>query len=243
MKVLFIVFVLFFHTTIQAQQQLVQGYLKDSITHLTISGGTVTNAATKKNVVADANGFFAITAAPNELMYAFAKGYKYDTLRYSMLFTDTLTLYLAPAENMLENVTVTAGYNRYQLDSINRRAAFEKVRGQQLPLFVKNRTSGFGLVLNLDRIFKKKYKGQGKAEQSFNNMEQAAYVNFRFSPQFVAIYTGLKGAELLKFIDVYKPSYIWLRQHPLREQVVSYLSDKLKDYRKKTNQQAANKAF
>jgi len=84
------------------------------------------------------------------------------------------------------------------------------------------------LVINLDRLFKSKYKHQKKAEQSFNETEKMEYVDYRFSPQLVAFYTGLKGDALLDFMKRYKPSYEWLRQHPYREQLIYYISNKLK---------------
>jgi len=120
----------------QAQRQVVSGYLKDSLTHLPIAGGSITNTTIKQTVRSDKNGFFHIAAAPNDLIYAFAKDYQYDTLRYSILFTDTIIIYLPPSAQMLENVTVTAGYQKYKMDSLERREAFEQLRGNDCLLLL-----------------------------------------------------------------------------------------------------------
>ena len=47
----------------------------------------------------------------------------------------------------------------------------------------------------------------------------------------VAQYTGLKGDALRDFMYRYTPSYQWLREHPTNEEVVYYISEKLKLYK------------
>lgn len=211
-------------------QPTISGFLRDSVTHYPVVNGTVSNPGRHLKVQTDANGFFRIAVKPNELLYAVASGYRYDTLRYSMLFSDTLTIYLAPT-GMLEGVTVRSGYSRYQLDSLERRKNFELAYGRA-PQAVSSATSGgFGLSLSLDRFFKKKYRNLKKEEVQYKRNEEIAYVQSRFSPQQVAAATGLKGEELRQFLYRYTPTYTWLRQHPTQEELVYYLSDKLKLFR------------
>lgn len=153
-----------FHAS--GQQAWVSGYVRDSITHFPIKS-TITNSATRSKVQTDVNGLFRIRLAPNDLIYIAAPSYHYDTLRYSILFGDTLTIYLSPSGNILPGVTVQSQYNKYQLDSIERRAAFEQMQGQTLNAIASNRSSGFGLTLNLDRFTKKKYRNKKKEEKRF----------------------------------------------------------------------------
>ncbi len=215
-------------SNVNAQARVMNGYLLDSITHFSIANGTVTNATSKKSVHSNEKGFFRLEAAPNDFIYAFAKSYRYDTLVYSLIFNDTITLYLPPLGNILPNVTVTAKYNKYQIDSIERRTAFEQLRGTRMKTFSTSHPSGFGLTFNLDKIFQKKYKNQKRQEHLFGVTEQMAYTDYRFSPHIVAYYTGLKGDELKNFLHRYTPSYTWLRQHPSNEDVMYYLNEKLK---------------
>lgn len=232
-KALFFLFsFLFCYIRVSAQQKVLSGYIKDSSTHLPIAGATLSKPADKKKVQTDANGFFRLPVSPDDLLYAIAVHYRYDTLRYSVLFQDTITIYLAPV-NVLETVTIETGYRKYQMDSIERRQEFEKARGQTLNTVDGSSSKPyFGLTLNLDRIFKKKYRNKKKDEESFTRLEQHAYVKYRFSPQLVAFYTGLKGDALAKFMQLYTPSYDWLRQHLLKEQLLDYLGEKLTDFRK-----------
>jgi len=214
-----------------AQRRQVVGFLKDSLTDFTIPEGTITNATTKTEVKTDGNGFFRLQVAPKDFIYAVAKAYHYDTLNYSYIFTDTITIYLSPVGNILPNVTVSSEYNKYQLDSIRRKEDFEKLQGTPLRTLSHDHPSGFGLTFNLDPVFKSKYRDRKKQEQIFDNSEKMAYVNYRFSAHIVAYYTRLKGNALSKFLNLYTPAYGWLRQHTSNEEVMLYINDKLKEYR------------
>lgn len=231
-RVFFIIIpLLFFGTSAKAQPKVLNGYLRDSITHFPIRGGTLTNATSGKRVMSNEKGFFRLEVANNDVLYAVANAYRFDTLTYSPLFADTVVIYLSPTGAVLPNVTVTTQYNKYQLDSIERKRAFEANRGQVLPTVASSPSSGFGLTINLDRFFKKKYRDQKRQEHTFRKSEQAAYIQYRFPPELVAYYTGLKGEELRTFMLRYMPSYEWLRQHPTKEEVMYYLNEKIKAYR------------
>ncbi|HEX8357825.1 MAG TPA: hypothetical protein VF610_10450 [Segetibacter sp.] len=215
--------------TISAQQITVHGYLKDSITHFPIYNGTITNVNSGKKIATDAKGYFRIQAAPNDFFYILARSYNYDTLTYSFLYTDTITVYLTPSANLLPSVTVTAQYSRYQYDSIERRSAFEAGMGKPMTTLSSPNSGGFGVALNLDKFFKKKYKNRKRSEDLFDSLEESAYVDHRFSPHLVAQYTGFKADTLQAFITQNTPTYSWLRQHPSNEDVLYYINDKLKD--------------
>lgn len=215
---------------IQAQQRSITGYLLDSLTHLPIVNGTITNGTTRTSVNSNEKGFFHLQAAPNDFIYAVATSYHYDTLIYSYIFTDTITIYLSPAGNILPNVTVTAKYTKYQLDSIERRTSFEQSMGKPMKTLSNDHPSGFGLTFSLDKLYDKKYKNRKRGERNFEVREKMVYVDYRFSPHIVAFYTGLKGDTLQNFLNKYTPDYNWLRRHPSNEDVMFYINDKLKAY-------------
>lgn len=230
-SLLFLICLVFSAGQSRAQTIALNGYIKDSLTQLPLFGATLSNSTKAQKVATDSRGFFRIMVSPNDLLYALATGYRYDTLRYSILFQDTVTLFLPPL-NVLQTVTIETGYQKYQMDSLQRRKEFEEDRGQQLSAIDRSKyKQTFGLTLNLDRLFKRKYKGGRQAEDVFNSIERDAYVRFRFPPQAVSFYTGLKGDALLAFMRQYTPSYEWLRAHPLREQLIDYLSQRLQTYR------------
>lgn len=153
---------------IHAQQRVIKGFLLDSITHFAIVNGTVTNATATKTVHTNEKGFFSLPVALNDFIYATAKSYHYDTLVYSYIFTDTITIYLSPSGNILPTVTVTSKYSKYQLDSIERKTSFEQDMGKPMKTLSNDHPSGFGLTLNLDKLFKKKYRNRQRDEQMFD---------------------------------------------------------------------------
>lgn len=225
-----ILYLVVFSTTASAQQQWLRGFIKDSSTAFPVGYARVTNSNSKKTTTADGSGFFSILAAPNDVLYVQAKGYRYDTLQYAYLFADSITLFLSPSDAFLPNVTVTSTRNQYQIDSIERRTTFEQMRGQPLNTVAKQH-EGFGLTINLDRLFKKKYSNKKRQEKMFEKSEEMAYINYRFSPRLVAYYTGLKAEALREFMYRYTPSAEWLRDHPTNTEVVYYINEKLKAYK------------
>jgi len=222
-----------------AQQGILKGYLRDSITHYPIRNGTIINGNTLKQAKSDATGFFHIEAATNDRIYIQAPEYDYDTLLYSPFFVDTLSIYLSPSGSILPGVTVRAAYTKYQLDSMERRRDFDTMRGTVVPILGKAPPNGFGLNINLDRLYKKRQRQKARAEELFEKTEKRLYVDYRFSPQMVAYYTGLKGDALRLFMYRYTPSYQWLRQHTSQQEVLLYINDKLKLF--KATQRSENK--
>jgi hypothetical protein len=215
-----------------AQSYFISGYLRDSVTHFPISGGTIKNNTSNKSIRTNERGFFRLAAAPNDLIYAIAPAYAFDTLRYSSMFADTITIFLSPSTPLLPNVTVTAGYTKYQLDSAERSAEFLENRGTKLRTVSRPNSEAFGVGINLDRFFKKRERDKKKYAQLYQKIEEQAYVDYRFSPQLVAFYTGLKEEQLRSFLYQYTPTYKWLRQHPANEDVLFYINEKLKLFKK-----------
>ncbi len=216
-----------------SQTITVSGWLKDSITHFPIGNGSLLNESSRTLVKTDARGMFTLKLSPGDLLMASAPDHHSDTLRYSFLSTDTVTIFLAPTGDILPNVTVSSRYNKYQLDSIDRRSTFELMRGNELSTISKTRHEGFGIVLNLDWFTKSKYKDKRRQEKSFENTERFAYTNYRYPAIMVSYYTGLKGDTLRQFLYENTPSYQWLREHPSNEEVIYYINDRLKLYHQK----------
>lgn len=219
----------------QAQTGIIKGYLRDSITHYPIQNGSVINQRTQKKVTTNDNGFFFLEATSGDRLYLQAPDYTFDTLDYAPFFKDTLTVFLSPAGSILPGVTVRANYTKYQLDSMRRKEDFDTIRGNVAPAVGSHAPDGFGATISMDRVWNKKAKDKVKAEKQFNKTEEQLYVDYRFSPQMVSYYTGLKGDALRDFMGRYTPSYTWLRKHQSQQDVLLYINDKLKLFKKGAN--------
>ena len=215
----------------EAQRKSINGLVRDSITLLPIPGVTITNGTTQKSVETNETGFFHLDASVNDYIYALAENYNYDSLTFSYIFSDTISILLSPKGSILPNVIVKGKYNKYQLDSMDRITRFIQSNGRRMPTLSDSHPSGFGLTFNLDKVFKKQYRERGQNEKAFNRMERQSYVDYRFSPYLVNSYTSLKGDALSLFISKYTPTYEWLRRNTTNEDVMYYINEKLKDYR------------
>jgi len=228
---LFAALALCFAYAAQAQAKYKVGYVKDSATSDPIGGVLVTNQDNHQLVHTDDKGFFRIQAGIHEILFFDKENYHFDTLRFTpMTTTDTVVIMLARLPNVLAGVTVTArGLTKYQQDSIKRRLDFESVAGPKSKTIAKS-NSGAGVAINLDPLLKKNDKSKRKAYNTYDEIERTNYVDYRFSRDLVAGYTGLKGDALSDFIEKYRPSYDWLRKHTADDDVFYYVNEKLKEY-------------
>jgi hypothetical protein len=132
--------------------QELRGFLKDSATHLKLRSVRISNTRTNKPVYSNSDGFFSINANPNDTIFIRLDGYVTRKLIYSLLFNDTIQLFLSPQSKLLPGVSVSSRYNQYQQDSMIRKRDFEQMRGGRLSTV--SRAQGFGVAINLDRVFK-----------------------------------------------------------------------------------------
>ncbi|HVX52722.1 MAG TPA: hypothetical protein VHB48_21350 [Chitinophagaceae bacterium] len=215
-----------------AQSKYKVGFVRDSLTLQPLKGVLVTNENNHKLTHTDDKGFFRIEAYNKHILFFDKENYHFDTLRYNLMTDDTVTIYLVQLPNILAGVTVTArGLTKYQQDSIKRRMDFESVAGPK-PSVVSKSNSGAGVGINLDPLLKKSDKSKRKAYATFDEIEKTNYIDYRFSRDLVAGYTGLRGDDLDNFVDKYRPTYEWLRAHTGEDEVFFYVNEKLKEFNK-----------
>ncbi len=217
-------------------QSVVRGRAIDRSTSNIISLATVTNLNKGKSVVSSYSGRFTIVAEIGNLLVTSFAGYDFDTIRVTPeMMNDTITIRMKMLSTMLPMVTITGNskYSSYQLDSMERRVQhaglLTKANLKAIDGPVEG--SGFGISFSLDR-YSKREKQKRKAKELFEMMEEEAYINYRFGDKKITQYTGLKEEGLVEFINLYRPKYDWLRKHPIEEDVVDYINNKLRAYRK-----------
>ena len=216
--------------TAPAQRQAKVGFIKDSATQRPLANVLVTNESSHELTHTDEKGLFHINARDKDIVFFDAQDYRFDTLRYGFMITDTVTIFLVHLPNVLAGVTVTArGLTKYQQDSVKRRIDFESVAGHKTNT-VSQSNSGAGVGINLDPLLKKSDKSKRKAYKTFDEIEKTNYIEFRFSRDLVAGYTGLRDDSLTKFIEKYRPTYQWMRDHPTDDDMFYYINDKLKEF-------------
>jgi hypothetical protein len=226
---LLVVILLSFSTQLHAQVWI-NGHLRDKL-----SGGPIANGEIKSslsNVLTDSNGFFRIQVTEGDIISAKKGGYRFNTVHFSFHSSDTsFTISMEPLGSVMKTVTVKTSYSAYQVDSMRRRMAFDE--GRSKTTFIsKQPHPGFGLVFNLDRVTKSNDKHLKKQREIFVKTEQWAYIRSRFSDSIVRYYTGLTGDSLHLFMKQYTPSYEWLTGHPSKIEIIYYINDRIKHFRK-----------
>ncbi len=214
---------------------MVWGYLKDSITREPIVLASITNLNRKHTVMTNNAGRFKIELHENEVLAFAAVGYYFDTVQFhkAIFHKDTLQLHLSPLYKALANVTVTShSLHTYSRDSMARRKEFLQDIGEHTLPAVSSANSGAGVALNIDR-FSKREKNKRKSMAFFETAEREAYIDYRIPAAIVTKYSGLKEDDLEAFMQLYRPSYEWLRKHSTEEDIKYYINEKLKQFNKK----------
>ena len=218
-----------------AQKKSILGIVTDSFDNQRISMAGVRNIYSGATVLSRRDGTFNIDVSPGTIIAVTANGYYTDTLRISdSLFTSgSILIRLHPLASTLEDVTVTANYNYYQLDSIERRRHFLQTVGENIIPAVGRPSSDkdFGVAISLDHLGKKE-KNKRKARSLFDITEEEAYINFRWNEAVVSKYTQFNNDELFAFMQKARPSYEWLRGHESEEDLLYYINNQLKKYKK-----------
>lgn len=205
--------------------------IKDSLTKEPVYFASITNLNNKKTVLSNEKGIFSIPAKAGDLLSIASISYSFDTIKVTaaLLQQPEYVIHLHPLSNLLNEVTVKAhpGYSVYQLDSIHRRKDFFSTTTDYTIPTVSNGNSGVGMGINIDHFFGPD-KRKREAIKLFNRMEEEHYINYRFNPTVLKQYVTLPPDSLLLFMETYRPSYKWLRQHPSRQDLIYYINDKLK---------------
>jgi hypothetical protein len=225
---------IFMVLTISAQPyRTIKGHLTDSATREPIALASVKNNTSGVTVMTNSKGYFSLPIAAGQLLSFAAVGYHFDTVYYTgtLLLKDTLELQLsALVISSLGNVTVSSrGWSRYQIDSLQRQQDFFQAMGRSPLPTLSQSNSGAGIALNIDR-FSKREKRKRNAIRFFDDYEKEAYINYRYTPEMVTKYTGLKDEKLQEFMGKSRPSWEWLRKHPSETDMAYYINEQLKKY-------------
>lgn len=220
---------------LQAQKKLLRGVVTDSVTMQPVSMAGIRNINSGNTALTRRDGSFNIDVSKGQIIAITSNGFYTDTLTVtdSILSSLELAVKLKPLPSTLQDVTISATYNQYQLDSMTRRRYFLQTVGEKKidPVSRPNDDKNFGIALNLDH-FSKQEKNKREARSLFEITEQEAYINYRWNQDLVMKYTSFRDEELANFMQKARPSYDWLRKHENEEDLLYYINSQLKKYKK-----------
>ncbi len=85
--------------------------------------------------------------------------------------------------------------------------------------------------MGLKTVFSGESKQKRQLKERLTKNERKDFIDYSFPAEWVEKLTGLHGDSLRLFMYHYRPSYSFCRKTS-REDMVVYISDKLKEFRK-----------
>jgi hypothetical protein len=222
----------FLFTDSIGQSRQLTGIVTDKGSLQPVVSASIRNINTGKTALSRMQGQFGLPGSKGDILAFSATGFYTDTLTLtdSVLSLEKILIGLRPLLSTLPNVTVSANYSAYQLDSIARRKEFLSSIGEaRIPTVGRTNELGFGVALNLDR-FSKREKRKRHARDLFDLTEEEAYINYRWNDTLVYKYTKFAGDKLSDFMLQYRPEWVWLRKHPSEEDLLYYINRSLKKF-------------
>ena len=204
-----------------------------------IAGVTVQNFSWHKFNMSDIGGNYKIPAREGDTLLFSSTSYFPDTLVVSFFMLNTaFDFSLKPHVKALPSITVNKG-NNYQLDSLERRDYYKDFYKGPFPKLLTGNgnapTDGFGITLSPLSFFSAKEKQRRKLKKHLAEQERDFYIDTKFTQEYVARLTRLRGDSLRNFMWMYRPSYKFCRKANL-EDMVRYINDNFKLFMKKENQ-------
>lgn len=167
--------------------------------------------------ITDSTGDYHINASENDSISFFYNGK--STIKFpvkSMVnytaFDISLQVKVKQKYKLMSPVTVFT--NSYLQDSMQNREEYSQVFGNSKSGFRSTYEPGGAAGVDVDALIGMFQFRKNKQRLAFQNrlvdQEEENYIDYRFSPRTVTRVTGLKGEELKKYRQLYRPSYFFV---------------------------------
>jgi hypothetical protein len=214
-------------------QTTLRGKVMDSKSDVPLEGATIFNTTQGIFKKAGQNGMFSIRALENDVLIVSSAGYRADTVKLSQDIIVT-GLYIGLQASLVSLDTVTVTQRTYSEDSLLRRMEYAHLLDRPVKDIRGGNDAqyGFGVSVSPITYFSRKEKDKRRFRKQYEQYEQDAYIDYRFSPSYVHRVTGLAGEELQRFMKHYRPSYKALRSM-VQEDLLLYINDSLKRFKRR----------
>lgn len=209
-----LVLLIVFGASVQAQTYLIKGVVYDSSRNFPLELVSVM-ASSGTGTVTNAEGYYEIRVTEKDSIwfsYLNKPTVKFPVLKISNPMQFDISLQVSVP--VLKEVKVFP--RNYKLDSIRNRQEYAKVFNYQKPgLKLVTPQYGAGVGFDLDELINVFRFRRNKSMLSFQQRllleEQEKFIDYRFNKALVRRLTYLEGAELDRFMQVYRPSYLFTK--------------------------------
>ncbi|MCC7028970.1 MAG: carboxypeptidase-like regulatory domain-containing protein [Chitinophagaceae bacterium] len=205
MKKLFILFLLFFSVSVNAQV-LYKGFVYDSVSKATMRMVRVENITTHEGTYTNNVGYFEVDAKDGDYIEFSFVSYKNKVVKVSGAdFSTYASIFLKSAPIKLKGVTIRKGPTQYQQDSARRASIYQDV------LEYEQQKSVMSPVTTVYQKFSKKHRNTRKFKNQIVNMEFQNFIDSRYTKELVMTLTKLPEEEVQPFINAYPMEYQFAR--------------------------------
>ena len=207
-------FLLFFAVKGQSQTYVIKGVVYDSSRNFPLEMVSVM-ATSGSGTVTNSDGYYEIRVTEKDSIwfsYLNKPTIKFPVLKISNPMQFDISLQVSVP--VLKEVKVFP--RNYKLDSIRNRQDYAKIFNYQKPgLKLVSPQYGAGVGLDLDELINvfrfRRNKSMLAFQQRLLLQEEEKYIDYRFNKAMVRRLTLLEGADLERFMQQYRPSYIFTK--------------------------------
>lgn len=166
-------------------------------------------------VITDSTGHYAIVVTDSDsltFIYRNKPTAKFLTKQIPNISSFDISLHIRLSEKFQTMKEVKVYSKNYRQDSIENRQTYRKIFGYEKPGVATSINPGSGGVgMDLDELINmfrfKRNKQLRRMQDRLIEEEQENFVKYRFNKMTVKRITRLEGAELDKFMELYKPDF------------------------------------
>jgi len=203
----------------------IKGIVLDLLTELPLSGVSITNVHSSKEVQTDKNGSFELEVAKGELVEFRIAGY--DVARVRIKSEQNLPYYkiqLKEAATQIENQLVARDYFMgAKIDSIKRRELYQQALDHY-------KLTGLDIIQHPFDAMSKRNRMIWAFQKNYEIWERDKFVDYVFNDRLIVQLSGLDEESLEMYKKRYRPPYELIRG--MNEyQYYSYIKDTVKDFK------------
>ena len=188
------------------KSQVLNGIITDAATGKPLYPVTVVNMDRHDNTYSDEKGNFSITFHPGDHVAFTYIGYKgIEKIMPAIPGNMDISVKMQQINYQLDEFTVRPGYTKYEADSLERRAVYQR------PLAQKHASAFNSPISALAELFSPTSKSTFRFQKHYTKWETQLYIDSRYSPELVTQLTGLSGDSLGNFMNSTPMPYDYAR--------------------------------
>jgi hypothetical protein len=204
-------------------QVIISGTVYDS-TKLYVVPGVQVYSTSGTSSVTDSLGAYHISVLENDSINFFYHDkytlmFPVKTISNYTAFDISLRIRVNEKYKLLKGVTVFS--DTYKRDSLENRVTYSKIFGRENPTIRSSYEPGGPAGIDVGEligIFQfRKNKHNLAFQKRLVQDEQERYIDYRFSSKTISRVTGLKGNDLTKYKELYRPDYLFVVTSSLAE--------------------------